>query len=71
MLRIETPLMRTVLIIQSWKGFNLLLMLYRSFPISKVGMDGYHPAGTARRHSASRLEQAVLAGLKPLSHLQL
>ena len=39
-------------------------MLYPSFPISKVGMDGQHPAGTARSHSASRLEQAVLAGLK-------
>jgi hypothetical protein len=39
MLRIETSLAKTVLVIPSWKGFNLLLMLYPSFPISKVGMD--------------------------------
>jgi hypothetical protein len=40
MLRIETLLAQPVLTIHSWKGFNLLLMLFPEFPISKVGMDG-------------------------------
>jgi hypothetical protein len=58
MLRIETSLTKTVLIIQSWKGFNLLLMLYRSFPISKVGMDGL----TSRRNRSQPERKQIGAG---------